>query len=129
MQKNTFIAGFSFMALAVMLGAFGAHGLKSIITAQNIEIFKTGVTYQFYHALGILILGLLSVHLKTNDFKISIYLMILGIFMFSGSLYILAFSDVSTFNLKLIGPVTPLGGLCFIVAWLLALKNILKKSF
>lgn len=117
------------MALAVTLGAFGAHGLKSFISTENVEIFKTGVTYQFYHSLGILILGLLSLHFKSNEFKLSIYFMIVGIFLFSGSLYILSFKDVTTLNLNLLGPVTPLGGLCFIIAWLLALKNIFKKSF
>lgn len=128
MQKNTFVAGFILMALAVALGAFGAHGLKSIISPEKIEIYKTGVTYHFYHAFGILILGLISVFLKTNELKTSILLLFSGIVFFSGSLYILAFNEVLPFSVSFLGPVTPLGGLFFIAGWLLAALKILKKN-
>jgi uncharacterized membrane protein YgdD (TMEM256/DUF423 family) len=127
-QKTNFLVGFMLMLTAVLLGAFGAHGLKNIVAASQVEIFKTGVTYQFYHAFGILILSTLSLILKTNEFKSSIYLMITGIVFFSGSLYLLSLREVITFSVAWAGPITPIGGLCFAAGWLMAAIKILKKN-
>lgn len=115
MQKLFLTIGSIAMALAVMLGAFGAHGLKSRLTEEMIGIFETGVNYHFYHAIGLLILGLIAGYLPDSSLlKWSGWLMIAGILIFSGSLYIL-----STSGTRWLGAITPIGGLCFISAWIL----------
>jgi uncharacterized membrane protein YgdD (TMEM256/DUF423 family) len=93
-------------ALAVAAGAFGAHGLKDRLTPHALEIFETGARYHMYHALAMVLAGVLAARAPGYAFQI-------GIVLFSGSLYALALSDV-----KLLGAVTPLGGLAFIVGWL-----------
>jgi uncharacterized membrane protein YgdD (TMEM256/DUF423 family) len=99
----------------VGLGAFGAHGLKHILSPAMLEVYKTGVTYQLWHALG---LGLIAVFKQqTVDSKLlqwAGWLMFAGILLFSGSLYLLA-----VFNLNWLGMMTPFGGLAFLLAWLL----------
>lgn len=99
----------------VGLGAFGAHGLKTILTPVMLEVYKTGVTYQMWHALG---LGLIAIFKQHNPHEKKLqwagWLMFTGILVFSGSLYLLA-----VFNLKGLGMITPLGGVAFLIAWLL----------
>lgn len=104
--------------IAVGLGAFGAHALKSRLSADMLSIFETGVQYHFYHALGLLAVGLISAHLPESALiKWSGWLMFFGVLVFSGSLYILAVTGI-----KWLGAITPIGGTAFIVAWgLLAL--------
>lgn len=115
MQKLFLIAGSITMALAVVIGAFGAHALENRLSQKMLDIFQTGVTYHFYHAIGLLILGLVAQYLPDSELlKWSGWLMIGGILLFSGSLYILA-----TSGLRWLGAVTPIGGLCFIVSWIL----------
>ena len=95
--------------LAVALGAFGAHALKATLTAhETMEVWKTAVLYHFLHALALLVLGTLP-----TAGKIAPALFLAGIVLFSGSLYLLALT-----NLKWLGPITPLGGLCFLSGWL-----------
>jgi uncharacterized membrane protein YgdD (TMEM256/DUF423 family) len=127
-QKHFLAIGFLLMMIAVLLGAFGAHGLKNLINGPQIEIFKTGVTYQFYHALGILILTVVALIFKTKELNTSIYLFIAGIVFFSGSLYLLSFKDIIAIPLAWAGPITPIGGLCFAAGWMLAAWKILKKN-
>ena len=99
--------------LAVMLGAFGAHGLKNILTADMLAVFNTGVQYHFYHALGLLVVGLIATQLPASmQIKWSGWLMFVGIVLFSGSLYVLAIT-----GLRCLGAITPIGGVCFILAW------------
>jgi len=115
MQKLFLLAGSIAMALAVTLGAFGAHGLKSKLSAEMLDIFETGVQYHFYHAIGLLIVGLLAQYLPDSPLiKWSGWLMIGGILIFSGSLYVLA-----TTGIRWLGAITPVGGLCFIASWIL----------
>ncbi|MFT5161929.1 MAG: uncharacterized membrane protein YgdD (TMEM256/DUF423 family) [Alteromonadaceae bacterium] len=121
MIKVVLAGGALFALLSVVLGAFGAHGLKSKISADMLAVFQTGVQYQFYHALGLILLGLLMKQMPSALLAWSGGLMIAGIFMFSGSLYLLALTGN-----KLFGPITPLGGLFFIVAWGLLLVGVLK---
>lgn len=104
------ISGF----LAVVIGAFAAHGLKQILTADSIEIVKTGVSYQMYHALALMLIALWISHKPaTPGLKAGGLAFILGSLLFSGSLYALALDAP-----RWIGPVTPLGGLCFLFGWL-----------
>ncbi len=108
--------------MAVMLGAFGAHALKSRLSPEMMEIFQTGVQYHFYHALGLLVVGIIAYHLPDSGWlKWSGWLMLAGIIIFSGSLYIL-----STTGIKWLGAITPIGGTAFIVAWILLTVAVLK---
>ena len=123
MIKTALVGGIAFAMLAVMLGAFGAHGLKNKISPDMLAVFQTGVQYQFYHGLGLLAL---AVMLKTWQWPLlnwSVGLMLAGVVLFSGSLYVLALTGNKWF-----GPITPLGGVCFIIAWLLALVAVLKSD-
>lgn len=101
--------------LAVMLGAFGAHALKTILTPDMLVVYKTAVTYQMWHALGLGLIALLRYHHpQASLIKYAGWLMFAGIILFSGSLYLLSLSGV-----KWLGMITPLGGICFLSAWLL----------
>lgn len=112
------------MALVVMLGAFGAHGLKTRLTAEMLEIFQTGVQYHVYHALGLLAVGILAIHYPESGYlKWSGWLMLAGIVIFSGSLYILSIS-----GLRWLGAITPVGGVSFITSWVLLFLAIIKSS-
>jgi uncharacterized membrane protein YgdD (TMEM256/DUF423 family) len=115
-MRNNFLFLSALCALSgVGLGAFGAHGLKHILTPEMLEVYKTGVTYQMWHALG---LGLIAVFKQQAPNEKLLcwagWLMFAGILLFSGSLYLLAI-----LNLKWLGMVTPLGGVAFLAAWLL----------
>lgn len=122
MQKFFLTAGAVAMTLAVTLGAFGAHGLKSRLTDEMLRIFETGVQYHFYHAIGLLIVGLLAHYLPDSALlEWSGWLMIFGIFIFSGSLYLLSISGI-----RWLGAITPIGGLCFIASWILLAVSVWK---
>lgn len=123
MQKLFLIIGSIAMALAVALGAFGAHTLKNRLSADMLEIFQTGVQYHFYHALGLIFIGILAYHLPdTGWLRWAGWLMLGGIVIFSGSLYTLALSGISW-----LGAITPIGGTAFIIAWLILAVAILKS--
>ncbi|MEL6638604.1 MAG: DUF423 domain-containing protein [Bacteroidota bacterium] len=104
--------------LAVVLGAFAAHALENLIAAPRIEIFETGVRYQFYHSFALLFLALLYDHLPANWLNWAGRFFLIGIFGFSGSLYLLALRDVlGIAHWWWLGPITPIGGTLFIVGW------------
>jgi uncharacterized membrane protein YgdD (TMEM256/DUF423 family) len=115
-------------ALAVAIGAFGAHGLKPHLSDYQITIFEKGVQYQFYHAFALLAVGLLLSQSPGNKWlQRAGWLFVAGIIGFSGSLYLLACRDLLAFPVGWAGPVTPLGGLCFLAAWsMLAMGSSLK---
>jgi len=122
MQKLFLTIGSIAMALAVSLGAFGAHGLNGKLSAEMLDIFETGVRYNFYHALGLLIIGIVAYQLPDSLLlKWSGWLMVCGIIIFSGSLYLLALSGI-----RWMGAITPIGGLCFIISWILLAITIWK---
>lgn len=99
--------------LAVVIGAFGAHALKPVlIDAGTSEVFELAVRYQFYHALALLGTGILMARLNSRRLSFSGLFFLVGIFLFSGSLYILSFTGI-----KILGAVTPFGGICFIAGW------------
>ena len=113
------IIGSLFAALSVLLGAFGAHGLKNRLSMEDLAIFETAVRYQMYHALGILLMGVASFYLTEKIVSVPAYFLILGIIIFSGSLFLLVFT-----NLRWFGAITPIGGLCLIIGWLILAYNI-----
>ena len=118
-MKIDLIAGAVFALLSVLFGAFGAHGLKSKVSASDLAIFEIGVRYQMYHALGLLFMGVASFYLTEKLVSIPAYFMTLGIIIFSGSLLLLVFT-----NLRWFGAITPIGGFCLIIGWLLLAYNI-----
>jgi len=122
MKKIITIAAISGM-LAVMLGAFGAHELKKIISPEMLEVFKTGVQYQFYHTFALLVVGILMYFSESKALKWSANFFITGIVLFSGSLYVLAISGI-----KVLGAITPLGGIAFIAGWLLLAIHASKHT-
>lgn len=103
--------------LSVALGAFGAHALKTMISAEHLQNFETGVRYQFYHSLAILIVGVLHYFGKKKLLDYSGWSFFAGIILFSGSLYLLAFRDIFALPVHIIGPLTPIGGVLFIGGW------------
>ncbi len=118
MNRTIFITGIVFGALAIVLGAFGAHGLEKLVDADAINTFKTGVTYQMYHALFLLFLGNTS-RLSEKSKKVVYYLIVAGIVCFSFSIYLLATNSLTAFDFKTIGFITPIGGLLLISGWVL----------
>ena len=111
-------------ALVVLLGAFGAHGLKERLTAEMLAVYQTGVHYHLFHALGLLAVGLVATQIPASAYlKWSGWLMLAGIVLFSGSLYVLSVS-----GLRWLGMVTPFGGLAFILSWTLLVIAVLKAS-
>jgi uncharacterized membrane protein YgdD (TMEM256/DUF423 family) len=102
-----------FLALAMVLGAFGAHGLKAHLTPDQLHVFETAVMYHFFNALGLLGIGLTLRFVGTPAVRWSAVLVLVGIVLFSGSLYALTFGAPRPF-----GIVTPLGGLAIIVGWI-----------
>ncbi|MEC4004062.1 DUF423 domain-containing protein [Flavobacterium sp. SUN052] len=125
-KKILSTAGF-FGMTAIILGAFGAHALKNVLSIEQLATFETGVKYQMYHALFLLFLGLNS-HLNDKIKKTILVLTILGVILFSGSIYLLATDSLNTFNFKIIGFVTPIGGLLLILAWSVLMMHFLKKK-
>ena len=112
--------------LAVVFGAFGAHLLKKTFTADQLNSFETGVKYQMYHALLILMLSF-NLNLETGLEKAIIYCFIIGTVLFSFSIYGLCVSTSKGNKIKLLGPVTPLGGLFLVVGWGLLLYSFIKN--
>lgn len=129
MHRGYLKAGVLFAALAVMLGAFAAHAIKSRVSAEALSVFETGVRYQMYHSFALILTGILY---KSFPFKIIEWagrLFISGIILFSASLYLLTyFKAIENANMFWLGAVTPLGGVCFIVAWGFLFKGILDKE-
>lgn len=127
MSRKIIITAAVFGLLAVIAGAFGAHGLEPLLTLKQKEVWHTAVQYQFYHVFALLFLAFFNGDAKLT--RISYYLFTFGIICFSGSLYLLACSNLlGISNLMIIGPITPLGGLLFIAGWAtLALAAIRSK--
>ncbi|RVU02625.1 DUF423 domain-containing protein [Mucilaginibacter limnophilus] len=118
MNKNIIITAALFGALAVVLGAFGAHGLKPYLQPQQLEVWHTAVQYHFVHVLALLFLSTFT-RFKNKLIAASYYLFTLGIVFFSGSLYLLSCRDMLGWGwIGILGPVTPIGGLLFIAGWL-----------
>ena len=122
-MKKILFAGAVLMTLAILLGAFGAHALKAQLSPEMLSVYKTGVEYQFYHSLGLLLIGLTGFHLQSKWLKWSAILLFAGIILFSGSLYALSITGV-----KALGAITPIGGLAFAAGWLCLAAGIWKST-
>lgn len=127
MDKKTISTAALLGMIAIILGAFGAHALKKILSVEQLTTFETGVRYQMYHALFLVFIGLIPV-LSSKTKKIIYNLVLSGVLLFSGSIYLLATNELTPFfDFKAIGFVTPIGGLLLISAWAVLLYNITKK--
>ena len=122
-QRTTIIWAAAMGCLAVMIGAFGAHALKPMLIENGrLETYELAVRYQFYHTLAMLLTGTLMNQFTSVRLHFAALLFLLGIFFFSGSLFVLSFTGIGV-----LGAVTPLGGLLFIAGWILLILGILKK--
>lgn len=126
MKTITLIFGAVYGMLSVILGAFGAHALKKILSVERLESFETGVRYQMYAAFFLLIVGYM-LKFDTSSQKWVSILMIAGTMLFSFSIYGLSMQDYFGMNLKFLGPITPLGGLLMIVSWALLIFYVAKN--
>ncbi|TPG88822.1 DUF423 domain-containing protein [Brevibacillus laterosporus] len=124
MLKRYVTAGAILALLGVALGAFGAHVLEKMLDAKGLATFETGVRYQMYHALGLLFVGLLGNQLgESKMLKWAGNFLLAGILIFSGSLYLLCATGV-----KMLGAITPIGGVCFLLGWLFVVLAVRKKT-
>ncbi|GAA4949655.1 DUF423 domain-containing protein [Algibacter agarivorans] len=127
MTKKILIVASILGMTSIILGAFGAHGLKQLIPEHAIQTFETGVRYQMYHAILLLFVGTTSL-IQPKTKKIMYYLIMFGVLFFSGSIYGLATNTLTAFDFKSIGFITPIGGLLLIVAWGFMFVGFLKIS-
>jgi uncharacterized membrane protein YgdD (TMEM256/DUF423 family) len=117
-----------FGAIAVILGALGAHQLKAMLSVSSLDAFDKGVRYQMYHTLLLLFIALAYKPSIEKVIKQIAIFLILGICFFSFSIYLLSTQSISHLNVSFLGPITPIGGVCMIIAWILLAVNA-KKIF
>lgn len=127
MERKLLIAGCSFAVMAVILGALGAHALEKVLEPQQVKSFETGVRYQLFHAIALIAFSQVNV-LTDASKNILLYLFVIGMLLFSFSIYGLSLSKWLQVNLKFLGPVTPLGGLSLISGWFFALWKIISHN-
>lgn len=128
MQKLFLIVGTILSGLAVVLGAFGAHGLKKIVSPDSLATYHTGVQYQMYHAIALIIVGILSERAANNFISYAGFLFLGGIVLFSGSLYLIVSMQAMNKTIPTgVGIITPIGGLLFILGWIALLLAIIRK--
>jgi uncharacterized membrane protein YgdD (TMEM256/DUF423 family) len=119
--KKALILGSLLLALGVLIGAFGAHGLKNMVTADKLVTFETGVRYHFYHAFGILFLGAIQQILQTQKFNVPMNAFLVGILLFSFNCYLYALTGIKTFAM-----IVPVGGMLFVLGWIVMTVKFLK---
>ena len=128
-MNNTIKIAAVFGALAVALGAFGAHSLQDKLDEKAMHVYQTGVSYQFYHVFALLAVGLLQLRAENKFLKWSAHFFITGLILFSGSLYALtAFKLFKMSGFDLIGAITPVGGIMFITGWILLFLGASNSS-
>ena len=127
MDRKIFLLACVSGGLGVVLGAFAAHGLKPLLSISAFESFNTGIRYQIYHSFLLFFIGL-STHIKPSQKSILFKLILTGVLLFSGSIYFLATNDLTAFNFKVIGFITPFGGLVLIASWILLFYYFFKKK-
>lgn len=126
MNKKMVLTAATLILLAIVLGAFGAHALKEIISAEKLISFETGVRYQMYTGITLLVIGLNAVKIG-GSIRVFFGLQLIGILLFSLSIYLLALQEVIGVSLRFLGPVTPLGGLLLIVSWALLFFQLFRS--
>lgn len=124
-DKKIVVTAAILAALTIAIGAFGAHGLKNSVDSASLATFETGVRYQMYHVLALLVIGFATAIPEATRKWVFLFF-IFGIIFFSGSIYLLALKSVLPFSVSFLGPVTPIGGLLFIIGWLRLGYGVLK---
>lgn len=119
--KKSLVLGTALLALAVLVGAFGAHGLKNMVEADKLVTFETGVRYHFYHGFGLVLLGLIQQLIPATDLKVSTWSFVVGIILFSFNCYFYVLS-----GMKIFAMIVPVGGLLFVLGWMVMMIKILK---
>lgn len=127
MNKTILITASILGMTSIILGAFGAHALKELISPVSQQTFETGVRYQMYHAILLLFVGT-SVHIRLKFKKQIYFFSLIGVLLFSGSIYGLATNALTAFDFKIIGFITPIGGLFLIISWVFLFVNFLKMK-
>ena len=127
MDRKIISTGAVLGMIAIILGAFGAHALKKVLSMEELSTFETGVRYQMYHALFLIFIGMIN-ELSQKAKKIIYNLVVFGVLLFSGSIYVLATNSLTSFDFKTIGFITPIGGLLLILAWGVLLFHFIKKK-
>lgn len=126
MEKKIILTALLFGFIAIVLGAFGAHGLKKVLTSEQLSSFEVGVRYLMYHALFLLFVGSTQ-FLQPDQKNLILWLTISGTLLFSGSIFLLTTSGLWGQNFKFLGPLTPIGGLLLLAAWASVFIIVLKK--
>lgn len=121
LAKKSLVLGSALLALAVLIGAFGAHGLKNLVGPEKLVTFETGVRYHFFHAFGILILGVLQQLFQNVRLNLSLYSFFVGILLFSFNCYLYVITGIKTFAM-----IVPVGGLLFVLGWIVLSVKMLK---
>jgi uncharacterized membrane protein YgdD (TMEM256/DUF423 family) len=127
MDKKILLVATFLGLTAIVLGAFGAHALKKVLSVEQLQSFEVGVRYQMYHALFLFFIGTFT-FLNEKERLIIFWLTIFGVLFFSGSIYFLATNAITNFKTKFLGPITPLGGVLLISAWSYLFYSILSKK-
>lgn len=127
MNKQIAIISVLLIVLGIVLGAFGAHSLKEVVTPEKVASYEVGVRYQIYHGLALLVLSLNASKIE-GSLKVFLIFILAGVLLFSGSIYFLALNDVLSPDLSFLGPVTPIGGVLMIMGWGVLLRQFLKMK-
>jgi uncharacterized membrane protein YgdD (TMEM256/DUF423 family) len=128
MNKQAMLFGASFAAFAVILGAFGAHALKSLMTPDKLLVFETGVRYHFYHSFALLLTGILYHTFPSKQLKLAVSFFTTGILLFSGSLYAISLLSINGGTIGPLGILTPIGGVFFILGWVMIVAGVAKHK-
>ncbi len=127
MERKIIITAAIFGMLSIILGAFGAHALKTILTPEQLTSFETGVRYQMYHAFFLFFVASRT-ELTLKTLRVIYNLVLAGVLLFSGSIFLLTTKNVTTIDFKIIGFVTPIGGFLLIFAWVVLLVTFFRKK-
>ena len=128
MEKKIFISASLLGLIAVVLDAFAAHGLRDALNTTSLESFQTGVRYQMYHAFFLFVVGLLPQLTLAQKSRL-FWVTIIGVVLFSGSIYLLSSNTLTPIDFGFLGPITPIGGLFLISAWVVLFYHLLKNKF
>lgn len=128
MYKQALTAGALLASLGVILGAFGAHSLKAIVTPERLLVFETGVRYQVYHSIALLLTGIIYMQYPVKQLRLAYIFFLIGIALFSGSLYAIVLTGIGGAGIGPLGVLTPIGGVFFILGWVWLAMGVMKKA-
>lgn len=126
MEKRIVVSGTILIIIAIILGAFGAHGLKELISIEKLNSFEVGIRYQMYIGICLLIIGINAEKLKFS-LKIIFNLMMIGVVFFSASIYLLSLQELTSISLMFLGPITPIGGTLMIIGFCILLVKLIRS--